>query len=238
MDDNNNNNSNMSVGDDNFQPDPDQDAGFKVGQGEARGQEGGDRTPPAPEEGGKASEIGARLGEKSSGEQGAGDQQRTEAPRPENAMPFDITKLSKEQLQTLKALLNETPDGQIRTNKNPNVTLRRIDGNYVIDFKNAVLGIVKDPETGKDIERHLIPVKFKGTEEFVNVLYSKFINAERVPCEVISHKEEKKSAVEGQVYSREKGRMIEAVRFFVISYFTLKLPEGETIEIEGRLANA
>lgn len=229
----------VEEGGDNFQPDPDQDDGFQVGQGDApvdttAGAPHGD-APSSTAPSSVVDSVASRLGESAKPET---EQGRENAPAPQNAMPFDITKLSKEQLQTLKAMLNDTPEGQIREAKNPEITLRKIDGNYVIDFKNAILGIVKDPETGRDIERHLIPVRFKGTEEFVNVLYSKFINAERVPCEVLSHKEEKKPIVEGAVYSRERGRNVDMVRHIVNSYFTIKLPEGETLEIEGRLANA
>lgn len=228
----------MGVGDDNFVPETeaDNDDGFQVGQGD---KDESSTSAPSNEEKSTTApsvvdNISQKLGEKAKPESNTA----SEMPSSANPMPFDVTKLSKEQLQTLKAMLNSTPEGQLNERKNPEITLRRIDGNYVIDFKNAILGIVKDPETGRDIERHLIPCKFKGTEEYVNVLYSKFVNSERIPCEVISHKEEKKPTIEGQVYSRERGRMVEMVRTHVISYFTIKLPEGDTLEIEGRLANA
>lgn len=238
------NNGEMNVGDENFdesQIDNDQD-GFEVGQGE------GGNTGDAPTEnttadanktepegtGDVVGDIAERLG----GGGRAEDEIDPSAPKANTPMPFDISSLSREQLQSLKAMLNATPEGQERAQKNPQITLRRIDGNYVVDFKNAVLGVVKDPETGRDVERHLIPVKFKGTEEYTNVLYSNFINSDRVACEVLSHKEEKKPIVEGEVFSREKGTIVDMVRTQIISWFTIKLPEGDTLEIEGRLANA
>jgi len=237
---------NVNVGDENLDEtvvDETQEDGFDVGQGE--GLDTGDGAPaseappepPTPPTGETPSVVGSiseRLGSQATTEETKDDT----APKADSPIPFDINSLSREQLQSLKALLNSTPEGQIRESKNPVVTLRKIDGKYIIDFKRAMLGLVKDGETGRDVERHLIPVKFKGEEEFVSVLYSNFINSERVPCEVLSHKEEKKPVVEGQTFSRKRGTMVDMVRTQVISYFTIKLPEGETIDIEGRLANA
>ncbi len=237
---------NVNVGDENLddtQIDDTQEDGFDVGHEDGGdtgdGAPAGDTTPepPTPPAGETPSVVG-NIAERLGGQAKSEETKDDTAPQGKSPIPFDINSLSREQLESLKALLNSTPEGQIRENKNPVVTLRKIDGQYVVDFNRAILGLVKDPETGRDVERHLIPVKFKGSDEFVNVLYSTFINSERVECEVLSHKEEKKPVVEGQTFSRKRGTMVDMVRTHVISYFTIKLPEGETLEIEGRLANA
>lgn len=215
--------------DNNGQPD-----NFDVGQGEAHGQE--NTAPEAPEATDEpespVSSISERLGEKESGAKEAG------VVNPEQTVPFDITKLSREQMQTLKQMLNATPDAQTRKRENPRVRLRRIDDKFVADFKRAYLTLVKDPENHRDVERHVIPVKFMGSDEYTPILYSKFINSEQVACEVVDSRQKVEEFIEGETFSRETGTMVEMVRKEVINWFTVKLPNGETAEIEGKIANA
>lgn len=198
---------------------------FDVGQGDAP------ETTPEPEVTPEVS-ISERLSEKETGGKWAG------VVNPEQATPFDISKLSREQMQTLKAMLNATPDAQTRKRENPRVRLRRIDDKFIADFKRAYLTLIKDPENHRDVERHVIPVKFMGEENFTDVLYSKFINSEQVACEVVDSKQKVEEYIEGETFSRETGTIVEMVRKEVINWFTVKLPDGRTVEIEGKIANA
>lgn len=157
--------------------------------------------------------------------------------RAETLVPFDITKLTQDQVQALKAMLAATPDSQRRKKENPRVTLRNIGGKIVVDFKNAFLALIEDVENNRQLYRHKIPVKFRGEDKFENVLYSEFINSERVVCEVVSSKQEVEEIVEGEVVSRQTGQLVEMVVKKVRSFFTIKLPDGDTLEIEGRIAN-
>jgi len=156
----------------------------------------------------------------------------------ESPLPFDLSKMSREQLQTLKSMLAATPDSRERKQRNPIINLRRIDGKMIANFENAYLGLVSDPENRREVERHLIRVQFYGEEEFKPILYSKFINSERVPCEVIDHKTSTTPIIEGETISRETGLPVEMVRTEVKNWFTIKLPDGSQVEIEARLANA
>ena len=77
-----------------------------------------------------------------------------------------------------------------------------------------------------------------GDDKYVDVLYSKFINSNRVACEVISSRNKTEEYIEGETVSRETGQLVEMIRKEVKYWFTIKLPSGETTEIEARLANA
>ena len=157
---------------------------------------------------------------------------------PENPSAIDITKFSREQLQTLKAMLNATPDNQKRVKTAPRVFLRRIDGKFVCDFKRAFLKLVDDPENNRKVERHVIPIKFFGEKDFTDIKYSDLINSERVACEVMSTRSKIEEFNEGETISRETGLLTEMIRKEQRNWFTIKLPTGETVEIEAKLANA
>lgn len=223
---------------------------FEVGQGPARGANAGGEGE-ARQEGQEpgletrsetrnpTDDISRRLSEA----EGAGAEQREpDAPEAEAAVPIDLSKLSREQLQTLKSLLAATPEASQRKKQKPRVTLRRMNNQIIIDFKNAYLGLVKDNELNRDVERQLIRVRFLGdpAEKYQTITFRDFINLERVPCEIVSTRTEEDPIVEGETVSRETGGPVEMVRKEVKHWFTIKLPEGSepaTIEIEGRIAN-
>jgi len=178
--------------------------------------------------------ISDRLSEKESGSVKQG------VVNPEQAIPFDITKLSREQMQTLKSMLNATPDAQTRKRENPRIKLRSIDGKIIIDFKRAFNTTLKDPELNRDVERHVIPVRFQGDpeEKYENILYSRFINSDQIVCEIVDSRQKVEEFIEGETFSRETGTMVEMVRKEIKQWYTVKLPNGDTLEIEGRLSNA
>ena len=194
-----------------------------------------------PPEGGesKPSDISDRLSKNEGG--GQGSEKNSAGMEPETPLPIDITKFSREQLQQLKAMLAATPEGISRKKEKPRVSIRKIDGNLVVDYKRAYLGLVKDHELNRDVERHLIPVKFLGAKDYANIVYGKFMESERVSCEVLTTRQEVVETVEGQTVSRETGQLVEMVRKEIKFWFTIKLPEGssqDTVEIEGKIANA
>lgn len=190
-------------------------------------------TPPTTTPRDPVGSVAARLGgEEGQKDVGAGIVQ------PETPLPIDLSKMSLEQLQTLKSVLAATPDAPTRVKKNKmTVTLRRIDGQMVADFKNAYLGLVKDAENRREVERHLIPIKFFGETEYHSILYSAFINSERVECEVLKTRSETEETVEGTTISRQTGLPVQMVATKVISWFVVRLPNGEEVEIEGHIAN-
>jgi hypothetical protein len=180
----------------------------------------------------------AQIGAELSAREGAGAELKSGEVHAETPIPFDLSKLDRTQLQALKAMLEATPVGVSRKRGNPIVTLRKIDGKIAIDFKRAYLGLVKDHELNREVERHIIPIKFFGDKEFTNMLYKTFIESERVNCEVLDYRQKVEEFEEGQTYSRETGQLVEMVRKEVRTWFNIKLPNGEVVEIEGRIANA
>lgn len=155
----------------------------------------------------------------------------------ENPSTIDITKFTREQIQTLKAMFNATPDAPLKKKKGTNITLRRIDGKIIIDWKKSFNGLVDDPENNRKLEKPLIPIKFFGEDTYKNILFQSFINSERVVCEVLSTRSKPEEFNEGETISRETGLLTEMIRREIRNWFTVKLPTGETVEIEARLAN-
>lgn len=191
--------------------------------------------PPAPREeveGGIMGDIANKLGGGSQVEDYEGGI-KTETP-----LAFDISKLSKDQLQALKSMLAATPDTGKKKQQKPQIKIRTIDGNIVRDFKNAYLALVRDSVNNRDVERHKIPVKFFGSEEYVDILYSNFMQAEFTVFEVVSTRREIEEIVEGETISRETGTPVDLVVKRIKDFFTIKLPSGELVEVPAKIANA
>lgn len=203
---------------------------------DGEGDNGAEKPETKHEPEGKANvteTIGQRLSQ-----QEAGEDKGEQVLNPENPLPLDLSKLTTEQLQTLKSMLAATPDRVQRKKKNPTVKLRVIDGKVVMDFKNAYKALVDDPENNRKVERTHIQVKLQGEEKYHSVLYRDFMQAKQVVCEIVSTRQDKDEIVEGETISRETGRPVEMIVTVVKDFFTIKLPDGSTVEIEGRLANA
>lgn len=233
--------------DTNIQSDPSQEEGFDVGQGE--GLDTGDMNEQdianSSTEQDSAQDVEDKtlspvdaISEKLSQGEAKDKKDGEKVAEPVNPIPFDLNSMSLEQRQQLKAMLAVTPDAQVNKRVNNTVTLRKIDGKIVEDFKNSYQGVVRDDEQNRDVVKPLIPVKLEGEDEYKTLLLSQFINAERVPCEVISKREDKREIKEGETISRKTKQPVEMVRTEVVTFFTIKLPNGDTREIEGRLANA
>lgn len=192
-------------------------------------------TPKPIEEAPKsvASAISQRLESADRGEEVG----KEEGARAESPIPFDITKMSREQIQSLKQMLASTPDTQTRKKQNPTTALRRIDGKFVEDFKRAYNGLVDDPENNRKVERHIIPIKFFGETEYKAIRYADFINSERVSCEITATRTHTDEIIEGETISRETGMPVEVIRKDIIAWYTVKLPDGSLVEIKGTVSN-
>lgn len=182
----------------------------------------------------KVADISARLSENQQ-EQKTKD---TNEPTAQESLAFDMTKLSPEQLQQLKAMLAVTPERLSTKKANARTFIRTIGGKYVAATKNAYLALVYDPTRLTEVETHKIPVKFVGEDKFIDMIYTEFMRAERVPCEIVSIRQEQERRVEGEVVQRETGKIVEMEVKIVNYFFTVKLPDGTTAEIDGTAANA
>lgn len=193
-------------------------------------------SPKPPSEKGFGDAPGV-MGDRLSGR----EQRPPETPgsvRSEEPIAIDLSKLTTEQLQTLKAMLNTTPDRVSRKNVNPIASIRRMDGKYVVNFGNAYLALVKDAENRREVERHKIPIQFEGEQGFHDVMYKDFMESDRVKCEIVKTYAEQDNIVEGEVYSKERGAFVEMEVTRMHYTFDVKTPEGSIIRIEGKVANA
>lgn len=181
--------------------------------------------------------ISERLSQGEAAKETAGD----DAPVPVATLPFDISKLNVEQLQTLKAMLEVTPSRTSKKGKKPLIRLRKLGERIITDIGNAKNTLVRNQDTNFMEEVMIIPVKFLGDTNFTNVQYKEFIGAEQFTCEVLSKRSSEGEVVEGETVSRETGQLVELKYTTLEEYFTVQLPEGTvpaTIEIEARMANA
>lgn len=152
---------------------------------------------------------------------------------------IDLNTMSVEELQALKQALSNTPVGMVKKNANHTYTLRKMFGKYIIDLQvPAFLGFVDDPVSLRKVETLFIKVKFYGENDYTTVKYSEFQKAERVKCEAVSTKTEKKQVVEGQTYHKDSGQLVEMVIENVATFLTLKLPEGDLVELEVKPSGA
>ena len=69
------------------------------------------------------------------------------------------------------------------------------------------------------------------------MIYSEFIQSPRIFCDVLSVKEDPKKEVVGEVFSRERGVMVNMVNTWVDVTYTIKLPNGKSLDIEKKMVN-
>lgn len=189
--------------------------------------------PEQPEDG--TNDISQRLSQRDG--ENENEERRGDEPTANEPLSFDISKLTAEQLSQLKAMLNATPDRARRKKENPRVFLREIDGKVAVDFKNAYLTMVRDHELRADVERHVIPVKFLGETDYTNIMYERFMSSPQISCEIISTKKDVDEEERGSTISMEHGRQVPMLVTRVNYTFTVKLPNGEQVEIDGKVAN-
>lgn len=158
-------------------------------------------------------------------------------PQSQQTAPLNIDDLSEEDIRRLKARFAATPDRIRPEKKFISVRLRKIDGKIVTNFSNAYKALIDDAENNRKVERHMIKIQFFGEKEQVPMLYSEFINAEQIACQVVSQRQEVEEQYEGQVISRQTGRLTDMIRRITHKWYSVKLPSGEVLEIDGRIIN-
>ena len=163
-------------------------------------------------------------------------------PQANEPMLVDLANLSPDQLQSLKAMLNVTPDRAQQKQGNIRVTIRKVvkdeKDRYIVDFKQARTAIDFEPETGKEFESHKIAVLLDGDTEYTDMMYTDFMELERVQVEVLSQRQDVNMRVEGEVRQAETGKLVQKEVREVTYFYTLALPNGNQVEVEGKLVNA
>lgn len=188
-----------------------------------------DKVEPTPED------IASRL----EGENVTTDEDEGDAPKASEPMPFDFTRLSQEQMQTLKRMLNATPDRPTRKAQGISIKLRVIDGKVLRDFGKAYNGYITDPE---DTMRKIVVPKIKvwlfGEAEPREMLYSDFMETKRQIFKVLSTRQDVEEVEEGETIHAESGQLVQMIATYITRYFTVQLPSGEKVEIKDKIANA
>lgn len=169
---------------------------------------------------------------------------KTDENKPTQATPMlvDLANLTPEMLQTLKSMLNVTPDRVQQKKGNIRIEIRTTEiadvPRYVVDFKTAKMGLRHDVTLQKDVETLMIDVRFNGDEKYTTVPYKEFMQYDRVAVEVVSQRVVEDIRHEGQVMQRETGRLVEKEVKTNLYFYTVALPDGSKVEIEGKMANA
>ena len=202
------------------------------------GYELGEETPtetPAKDESAVVASVSERLGQSTHSET---TENKSEVASPQNSMPFDLTKLTVEQVQQLKQLLEATPESAKKRVLKPVTQVRVMGGKYLIDAKKSYMKLKKNTVEGRDELTHFIPVKFFGDKDFTEMDYREVMGADRVKCEIVSTRYEDDSYIEGEpVTHRETGRLTEREVKITTPFYTIKLPNGQTVEIKGAMSN-
>ena len=164
------------------------------------------------------------------------DQPTREAPAP----AIDLATLTEEQLRDLKQKLDivpEEPEGPkvntVQIRKNPN-------GKYLIEIGQARTAYLPNAAGDRKEETHIIPVRFEGDEKIQDMNYKEFMHLDQVVCTVESMVD--KTQVIPQVSKtktiRKTGRVISLNQTQVHTVFTVKTPEGRTLQVDSKIVNA
>ena len=155
------------------------------------------------------------------------------------SVPFDITKLSIEQLEILKSQLNATPDRVSKKKGNPRVFMRRTeDGRFVVKFKRAYLTMMMNEQLQAKEAILVIPVLYYGATEFVDMRWDAFQELEKVSCEVLEDFSKTEEVDDGVTISRETGQEVVMTKTIVRHFFKIKLSDKDIVQVEAEYANA
>lgn len=168
--------------------------------------------------------------------------EETAKPTANTPMMIDLANLSTEQLSMLKSMLSVTPDKVQQKRGNIIIQIRKTvvndEDRYIIDFKRSRLALDYHAETGKEYETHVLPVLLDGEAEYKDMNYTEFMQSDRVNVEVLSQRSKETITEEGQVLQRATGKLVNKEVKTMEYWYTVKLPNGEVVELQGKMANA
>lgn len=194
-------------------------------------------TPPAP-----ATPVVSAIVERLASEAKEVTAEESSKPQANTPMMFDMSNLTPEQLSVLKSMLGVTPERVQQKRGNIRIEIRKVSiedvDRYIVDFKRTRMTLGYHAETGKEAETPVIPVLLNGATEYIDMDYTEFMQSDRVGVEVLSQRSEEHIIEEGQVKQRETGKIVMKELKTIDYFYTVKLPNGETVELQGKIANA
>lgn len=195
---------------------------------------------PAPEPKDEVEEeIAGRLGEEAVAE----NETKSDAPTPATPKLIDLNALTAEQIQDLQELFANTPRRAKVKETYHTIELRQIDGKVIVEWGKTYYDYKHDPVKRADVMKTMIPVRFFGEDEFVNVLYKDdFMSAERVTCKVLKMDKKEVPQIVGKTLKRDSdgGLTSQEVEMYVNKVeitLTIQLPNGKETVINGEFAN-
>lgn len=250
-------NENLGVGNDEmseggFQPEDHKDEGVGIGgfgsdedtrkdgesadsadAGESSGADKGADMGESEKPKDAVSSISDRLSKKDMGDTNSDEN----TANPKEAMPFDLTKITPEQLSVLKQMLGATPDRITKKRGNDTVKLHDMNGKLVVAWKKSYQSLLNDPVERRAKNVAMLPVLFKGDTEYTDVVWADFMASDRVVCEVLTVRIKKDVIEEGETVSRQSGTVIAMEKTMIEYFFTIKTPSGEEFEINSKFVN-
>lgn len=192
-------------------------------------------TPSSPVE----QEIAGRLGEE------AGQEERVTTDVPVGKTPklIDLNNLTQEQVQDLQELFANTPRRAKTKETYHTIELRQINGKVVVEWGKTYYDYKHDPAKRADVIKTMIPVRFYGEDNFVDVLYKEdFMQAERITCKIVKMNKEEVPEVVGKTFKRDSdgGLTSQEVEMYVnkvVITLDIQLPNGQVTTINGEFAN-
>lgn len=167
----------------------------------------------------------------------AEESEETNAPQAETPLPaFDISKLTLEQLQQLQARLSATPSAAETQKHKTYIKLREYMGKVIVDFGNAFIGLMDDPENNRQVHRHFIKVRLDGETEMRTIAYEVFMQLEQINCEVLKTLSSEDPQKVGSTYN-EHGELVEMTVVKKNYEFKVLTPDGKELTIDGKVAN-
>lgn len=149
----------------------------------------------------------------------------------EQTVPFDISRLSKDQLQALKMALNATPDTPTKKRDGITIQLRKTaEGETIVWFGTVYKRYIQNPETLGQINTEMIKYKVYGNDEAKEMKYEEFMLLEKDTFKVVDIDIQDNVKVVGEVVARETGQLMDAVVNNSLRSYTVEI-NGEKVVI-------
>ncbi len=193
--------------------------------------------PTAPTEAEKS--ISERLG----GEAKTESMEATDAPSAETPNLIDLNNLTQSQVQDLQELFSSTPRRVQEKEQYHTIELRQIEGKVIVEWGASYFDLKHDSTLRKDVMKTMIPVRFHGSDKFVDILWAEeFMTADKVTCRITNMDKKDEPEVVGTTLKRGKDgeQTMQEVEMYVnkvIITLTVKLPNGEEAVLDGKFAN-
>lgn len=169
--------------------------------------------------------------------------ENSDKPIAKNPRMVDLNNLSTEQIQDLQEVMANTPRRKQEKENYYTVKLRQIKGKTIVEWGQSYFDLKHDSVQRKDVMKTMIPIRFHGEKDFVNVLWrEKFMRADKVVCRVMQMDKDEKPETVGTTLKRDEdgGYTSQEVEMYinkVVVTMTVQLPTGEEITLGGEFVN-